>query len=223
MADTRGIQQDELQKKSIVNQIEENVDSITAVLVLANGTFTVGTDYALSTLSTLFPKSLANNIAFMFTHVLSPLHPNFSRDTIPDDLKNTPQFAFNNPVALRKRYLKLKGGSSNSKERADLRKAMKVAEQTALEMLVDLFDWLDSLEALSMKESGPLYEKAQAIDSTITNILAQMGQAATKKLEIDEQTREYQNCSAVSCSPCLHPRLGSYAHLDEGDGRLLPL
>ena len=198
MADTRGIQQDELHKKGIVNQIEENVDSVTAVLVLANGAFIVGTDYALSTLSTLFPKSLANDIAFVFTNVLSPLHSTFSGHTIPDDLKNSPQFVFNNPIALQKRYLKLKGGSSNSKERADLRKAVKVAEQTALEMLVGLFDWLDSLEALPMMESGSLYEKAQAIDATITNILAQMGQTATKKLEIDEQTREYQNCSAVS-------------------------
>ena len=54
-----------------------------------NGTvprITVGTDYALSTLSTIFTKSLAGNIAFMFTNVLSPLHWNFSEDTIPEVL-----------------------------------------------------------------------------------------------------------------------------------------
>ena len=33
------------------------------------------------------------------------------------------------------------------KGRADLRNAVKAAEQNALEMLVDLFDWLDSVES----------------------------------------------------------------------------
>ena len=33
-----------------------------------------------------------------------------------------------------------------NKVRADLRKAVKASEQDTLEMLVDFFDWLDSLE-----------------------------------------------------------------------------
>ena len=207
-----------------MNEIKKDIDSVTAVLVLANGAFphvTVGTDYTLSTLSTLFPKVLASNIAFMFTNVVEPLHRHFSRDTIPDVLQNTPQFIFNNPVALQKKYLKLKSGPGKGRERPDLHKAVKVAEQTAFEMLVDLFDWLDSLEAQSMMDSGSLYEKAQTIDATITNILAQMGQVSTKKLKIDEQTREYQRFSAVSHLLCLHLTLESYAYLDEGHGNFL--
>ena len=48
LADTRGVEQDELHKQSIANQINMHIDSITAVVVLANGTVprvTVGTDY----------------------------------------------------------------------------------------------------------------------------------------------------------------------------------
>jgi len=59
----------------------KHIDSITAALVLANGTvprITLGTDYALSTLFSIFPKTLANNIGFIFTNVSSPLHWNFS-------------------------------------------------------------------------------------------------------------------------------------------------
>ena len=61
LADTRGLQQDEAHKKSIATQIQQHIDSVNAVLILANGTvprITVGTDYALSTLSAIFPKSI---------------------------------------------------------------------------------------------------------------------------------------------------------------------
>ena len=149
MADTRGIQQDELHKRSIAAQIQKHIKSISAVLVLANGTVprvAVGTDYALSTLSAIFPESLAKNIAFMFTNVSSPLHWNFSGDTIPDSLKDAPQFLLNNPIALQKKYIKLMDDPNVKKGRPDLRKAVKAGEENALEMLVDVFDWLDGLE-----------------------------------------------------------------------------
>ena len=149
LADTRGPQQDELHKKSIATQIKKHIGYITAVLILVNGTvprLTVGTDYALSTLSAMFPQSLAYNIAFMFTNVMSPLHWNFCDETLPNALKNAPQFLINNPIALQKKYLKLKDRPNVKKGGTDLRKAVKAAEQDALIMLVDLFDWLDGLE-----------------------------------------------------------------------------
>jgi hypothetical protein len=149
LADTRGIQQDELHKRSIATQIKSHIDSVTAVLILVNGTVprvTVGTDYALSTLSALFPKSLANNTAFMFTNVLSPLHWNFSGDTIPDELSGAPHFFLSNPVALQKKYLKLKDDPNKKKTKTDLRKAVKSSEENAMEMLAEFFDWLYGLE-----------------------------------------------------------------------------
>jgi len=105
----------------------------------------VSTSYALSTLSSIFPKPLASKIAFMFTNVLSPLHWNFSGDTIPEVLEDAPHFFLSNPVALQRKYLKLKDDQNMKKEKGDFRKAVKAAEQVALEMLVDLFDWLDGL------------------------------------------------------------------------------
>jgi hypothetical protein len=201
LADTRGIQQDEVHKRSIATQIKNHIDSVTAVLVLANGAsprVTVGTDYALSTLSTLFPKSLASNLAFVFTNVLSPLHWNFSGDTIPDETRDVPYFFLNNPVALQREYLKLKRGTGKREGRVDLCKEAAVAEREALKMLVDLFNWLDSLETRSMTESVTLHEISQTIDATTTNTLAQIDQAATKKMEIEEQRRKSQTASAVS-------------------------
>ena len=196
LADTRGSQQDELHKASIATQIKKHIDSVTAVLILANGVVprvTVGTDYALSTLSAIFPKSLANNIAFMFTNVSSPLHWNFSGDTVPDILKDAPQFLFNNPVALQRKYLKLERDPNMRKRRADFRKAVKGSEQNALEMLVDLFDWLDSLEPQLTASTVSLYDEPQ----NITNTGAPMDRAAARKAIYPP----------VSFSPLLHLRL----------------
>jgi len=81
----------------------------------------------------------------MFTNVLSPLHWNFSGDTIPEVLKDAPHFLLNNPVALQRKYLRLQSDQNMKKGKVALRREVKAGEQTALEMLVDLFDWLDGL------------------------------------------------------------------------------
>ena len=202
LADTRGIQQDALHKRSIVTQIKEHINSVTAVIVVANGAVprvTVGTDYALSTLSAILPKSLASKTAFMFTNVSSPLHWNVSGDSLPVVLKDAPQFLLNNPVALQREYTKLKYTPNMNKE---LRNAVKAGEQNALEMLVHLFDWLDGLKPQSMTEVVSLYEKTQVIEGVTTNALAQMNQAAAMGEKIKEQMRKLQSASVVRFSIC---------------------
>jgi len=177
LADTRGLQQDELHKQSIEKQIKNHIDSVNAVLVLANGTVplvTVGTDYALSTLSAIFPNTLANNIAFVFTNVSSPLHWSFSGDTIPDVLKGASQFLLNNPIALQRQYLKLENDPSMKIGRARFRRAVKAGEEVALEMLADLFDWLDGLEPQMTRE---LYNKSRNIKPIIADTKREVSQA----------------------------------------------
>ena len=90
------------------------------------------------------------------------------------------------------------------KRRADLRDAVKSAEQNALKMLVNLFDWLNSLEPQSVKDIVSLYEHSQAIEAKITNGLAQMGQAAKLEAKIEEQKTKLQRASAVSFLLCFH-------------------
>ena len=201
LADTRGIQQDGLHKRTIATQIKHHIDSVTAVLVLADGAVprvTVGTDYALSTLSAILPKSLASNTAFLFTNVSSPLHWSFSRDALPEVLKDAPQFLLNNPIALQREYSKLKVGPNMNNERANLRKAMESAEQNALEMLVDLFDWLNSLEPQSITGIVSLFENSYAIEAKITDVLAQMNQVAMMEAKIEERMEKVQRVLAVS-------------------------
>ncbi len=179
-ADTRSIQQDGLHKWSIATQIKEHIDSITAVLVLANARVTVGTDYALSTLSAMFPKSLSPRVSFMFTNVLSPLHWNFSLETLPPELRGAPQFLLNNPITLQRKYLKLKDDPNMKKRRADLRNDVKAGEQNALQMLVELFDWLDSLEPQDTTEIVTGSQKREVMSTRLAPVAIN---------------------SAVSCSP----------------------
>lgn len=186
MADTRNFHQDGLHKCNVVAQDEEPINPIVAVLIVVNGGVPldrVGTADAPSTLSAIFPKTLVNNIAVVFTNVSIPLHWTFLRDIVPDILKGAPHFVLNNPIALQKEYLKLKDDPNMKMGRADLRIAVKAGEENALEMLVDLLDWLEGLEAQPTTE----------IDR------APMGQTAAKEAKR----------SAVRRSTCLHLVWGS--------------
>ena len=202
LADTRGLEQDELHRKSIAAQIKAHVDTISAVLVLTNGTrVTAGTNYALSTLSAIFPETLMNNVAFMSTNVSSRSHCNFSKETIPDALRDAPHFLLNNPIALQRKYLKLMDDPRMKKSRTDFRKVVKTTEQETLEVFVDFFDWLDGRKPLSTADIVPRYQD--------TSIPTNQG-AAKKAMGL-----------AVSYSHGLRTALESYPHpgLHVGGGK----
>jgi hypothetical protein len=174
LADTRGLQQDELHNTSIEKQIKEHIDSVTAVLVLANGTVprvTAGTDYALSTLSAISPRT-PPNVAFVLTNTSTALDQNFSRDTLPDVFKHAPHFLLNNPIALQRRYLELKDNPNMESQGSYFRETVKASEQGGLEMLVELFDWLGSLEPRPTTKILPLYKQCQRIVAKVTGPLA---------------------------------------------------
>jgi len=133
----------------------------------------------------------------MFTDVSSPLHWNLSTDTVPDVLKGAPQFLLNNPIVLQKRYLKLKDRKlkdhpNMNKRWADLQNAVKAAEQNALGMLVDLFDWLDGLVP-------------QPTTEVVEKLRRPRPRSPTLALSDGEARR-----SAVSGSSCLHLALLTY-------------
>ena len=83
----------------------------------------------------------------MFTKVSSPLDWNFSEDTLPVELRAVEMFLIDNPIARQKQYLVLKSDKNRKKLRMSMRKAVLAGEERALEVLVNLFDWLDGLES----------------------------------------------------------------------------
>ncbi|KAG8809632.1 hypothetical protein FRC17_003355 [Serendipita sp. 399] len=181
LADTRGLDHDELHKKSIATTIQRYIDSVNAVLILANGTVprvTVGTDYALSTLCAIFPKALAQNIAFLFTNVSTPLAWNFAQDTLPDVLKEAPQFLLDNPISLQKKYLERKDDPKMKKMKASMRETVKISEQKALGTIAEVFDW-----------------RSQNIEAKISDTLAHMEQASDRKMQIARLMRAVEKGS----------------------------
>jgi len=87
---------------------------------------------------------------------------------------------------------------------------VKDGEQRALETLVELFDWLDSLTPQPTRGIVDLYETSRAIEINILNTLAQMEQRVNKRADIDKLMMTLQKKAAVS----FHIALGSqsYAH-----------
>ena len=191
-----------------MNEIQKHIHSVTAVLILADGSvprFTDGMDYA------LFPKTLANNIAFLFSHCPTYHSLNFPEGAIPNVLRYAPRFPLDNPVVPKKKFLEVKDDPKKKKAREKMRKAVDRAEQTALETLVDLVDWLDSLEPQPTTEIATLYEVSQAIEVKTTNTLAQIDQRSAKMVEINQLTEELRKKSAVSVSPFFYLVRDSHA------------
>src|SRR5258706_4482237 len=200
LADTRGIHQDVLHKKSITTEIQNHLDYVNSVLILANGSIpriSVSMDYALTTLSALFPKSLADNIAFLFSNIPTPASLNFPHDALPQVLKHVPKFLIDNPISLQKNYLKQKG-YLDKKTLKKIKQSVVLAEQNALEMLVELFDWLDGLEPQPTTEIIATHNKSEDIEMKITRTLDQMGEAASKSVEIKRLMEDLRNGTAVS-------------------------
>jgi len=97
-------------------------------------------------LSSIFPEIPTKNTALLFTNVPNPVCSNVCEATVPTILQDVPQFQIDNPIALQKKYVKLKGDSNVKESRTELRKLVKAAEQDALERVEELFDWLEGLE-----------------------------------------------------------------------------
>ena len=173
-----------------MSQFKEHIDSVTAVLIITNGTverLSTGIDYALTTLSALFPRTLATNMAFVFTNTPNLLSWNLNKETVAEVLKDAPRFFLDNPCALQKNHLELRNDRKvkQMKRQRIMREFMENSEKGALDTLVELFDWLNGLTSQPTKEIVNLYELSQEIESAITNALAQIDQAAAKKDEIN--------------------------------------
>jgi hypothetical protein len=90
----------------------------------------------------------------MFTNISNPLSWNFCRDTVPNVLSDARQFEIDNPFALQKRYLELKDDPKMKIKEAKMLEEVNSGEQNALEVLVDLFDWLDGLQPQQITEEA---------------------------------------------------------------------
>ena len=196
MGTSRHIEDDETRKESIIGYIERHVESLSAVLILTGKYDSAPGEYTFSHLFAILPKTLVDNIAFISTSSNSDMAWFLFREIIPEALKSSPVFIFDNPIHFD----------------WGLPMLLKHREHGVLNMLVALFDWLDDREPQPAKEIVSLYEKYQSIETQPIALLEQK----VREVEIDRlMTRlmtRLKKYSAVSPpSHCLHLALESYA------------
>lgn len=206
LADTRGLAQDQQHKASIAKAIHDHVVTVNGVIILANGTnprLGVATDYALTTLTSIFPRTLSDNIAILFTNISSPLSWNFDQECLPSVLRDARRFTLDNPVSMQRKFDKLKLTEKSEHTISMLRKTVRQGEGAALDTLVDLFDWLHDCEPQPTKDILTLYKQTQTIETSIQNALARMRQAKEKKGDLEKIKHEIEKANVVSIYKCI--------------------
>jgi hypothetical protein len=149
----------------------------------------------------------------VLTNVTSPLYQNFAQSVVPEKLKDAPLFFLNNPIALQKRYIKLKDAPNMKRRRANWRNMVTAAEQDALEMLAGFFDWLDGLERPLTTGVVSPHKKSQNIKAGVTDLLTPKGQAVAKEARNSEAftslASSVRTLSALQQNVARYPRKGT--------------
>ena len=191
LCDTRGLEQDKNHKKSIAEAIKDQVQTIDGIIIMANGTLErvgPGVEYALHTLSTMFPRSIVNNIGFIFTNVPDALSFNFQSNTLPEELRNSESWTIQNPVAQFVKYQEAKSSNSRRPQSEQKLRALQRLLHSnfaiTMETLNDFFAWLDKRKVQPTNTILQLYEMTTRIEAAISNVLAQIDQREQQRMDL---------------------------------------
>ncbi|KAJ3727369.1 hypothetical protein DFJ43DRAFT_1041170 [Lentinula guzmanii] len=201
LADTRGIDMDNEHKAAIANAIKKHFETIDAVIILANGTLArlgAATAYALTTISGMFPNSIVDNIAFIFTMVPDPTMFNFDRASLPVELKKAKIWSINNPFAQWIKYQeRLAQGPPTVDEDIleEMNESVHRSYTKALKMFAQVFQFLDKCKIQPTNSIYNLYIMSTDIEAAISNVIARMDQTEStrnelKKLQTDKTAQE---------------------------------
>lgn len=189
LSDICGSEHDENHKASVVRVIRDAVPTIDGVLIIANGSteHRVATEYSIPIVASIFPHSIADNVAIIFTMVSDPTSFNFQRESLPSPLHKCKIYLLNNPISLVKHYQDL-----NHKPLvytgllSKTSRAVRDAHTNAVEMFSQLFDWLDQCMVQPTSAIVKLYEIVCTIERRIQNALPCSNAISEKKREADK-------------------------------------
>lgn len=201
LCDTRGVEQDAAHKASIADAIREHITQVDAILVIANGTnerLTVPTDYALNTLSAMFPASIAGNIGFLFTMVDNLLSFNFQQTSLPHCLQGAELYTIQNPLALVTKYRERVQKTIPTPSQAKVFHTLLTnSYDTTMETLNSMFEWIDDLPARPTAEISAIYNMTIGIESGIADVLARLRQMEQKKAELSRLQHDIESGQQV--------------------------
>ncbi|KAJ8522111.1 hypothetical protein ONZ45_g1291 [Pleurotus djamor] len=203
LADTRGIEYDNKHKAAIAEAIKDKVATIDSIVILANGTqerLGVATDYALNIISGMFPNSIVDNIAFIFTMVSNPLQFNFKRNALHPSLRNAKLWTMDNPFAGWLKYQSNVHADYPPDEEIleEMYQATRSSYMKTLKTLNLLFRWQSERQVQPTKEIDRLYQMSQDIDASINNIQARLDQQEDEMSNLVKVKREIEAQQQVS-------------------------
>jgi hypothetical protein len=154
---------------------------------MANGTterMPAATNYTLSTLTSLFPYSIVDNVAFIFTHCDS-FTRNLDRAGLPETLRKSKHWTLENPLAYHKKYQReVNAGGSESTLKEGRERLESIYKKTVL-TLNEWLDWADARYPQPTHEINRLYQ-------TMVDIEAQIEAAISLMTRLGERRRELQ-------------------------------
>ncbi|KAJ3903758.1 hypothetical protein F5879DRAFT_1023311 [Lentinula edodes] len=201
LARTRGIDMDNEHKAAIANVVKKHFEVIDAVIILANGTLArlgAATEYALTTISGMFPNSIVDNIAFIFTMVSDPTSFNFERKSLPEELRKAKIWSINNPFAQWTKYQEKLAQDPPTIDEEILQEIDEGVHRSytkALKMLGQVFQFLDKCKVQPTNSIYDFYIMSTDIEAAISNVIARMDQIENtrnglKKLQSDKAAQE---------------------------------
>jgi hypothetical protein len=201
LCDTRGLEQDKEHKRSIAETIRNQVQTLDAVIIMANGTVErvgPGVEYALHTLASMFPRSISDNIGFMFTNVPDALSFNFQPDTLPKEIRHAEVWTIQNPVAQHSKYEEAKTHGHTPVNLEKMAKLLQNSYITTMETLNDFFSWLDKCKSQPTNAIVDLYDMTTNIEAAITNVLAQIDQRERQRMDLKRLQNDLDRNKQVS-------------------------
>jgi energy-coupling factor transporter ATP-binding protein EcfA2 len=210
LADTRGLDRDEEHKSSIIEAIRVQVTTVDAIVVLVNGTqerLSASTEYALTAIGSMFPRSIAGNIGFMFTQVNDALSMNFSPSSLPFGLQSAERWTIQNPVAQFVKYQELVAANLLQSELEDLQKVLFENFDKTLKTLVRFMAWVDGCTPQPTKAIQDLFDMTMAIESQVVNVFARILQqeerrVALNRLKVELQTSHQVHFASLTVTYC---------------------
>ncbi|KAF9492712.1 hypothetical protein BDN71DRAFT_1396317 [Pleurotus eryngii] len=185
LADTRGYEWDSKHKASIAEAIRQETETIDSVIILANGTqerLGIATQYALTVIAAMFPHSIMDNIAFVFTMVSNPFQFNFQRSALQPELRNAKIWAIENPLA---QWIKFSDyGTSDECLVQDMRDTLSTSYKKALRAMNDFFQWHDTRTTQPVHAINDLYTMTTGIEASIANVLARIAEAEKYRMKL---------------------------------------
>ncbi|QRV81484.1 AIG1 domain-containing protein [Ceratobasidium sp. AG-Ba] len=191
LADTRGIEQDNKHKANINKAIQEHIETLDAVIILANGSverLAAATDYTLRVITTMFPHSILDNIGFVFTNS-DDLSLNFQVDSLPEELRQSKRWLIQNPLAMLKDYRAASAVMDDHTRVRKMKRQLQNYYDDSVETLTGWMDWLDERKVQPTHEIDRLYRIS-------SNIEAQLEATLTFLTNLSTQRTEYQNLIA---------------------------